>query len=183
MVLGWFVGEQRCPADWVSISIAGTDRIARITRSALRNASVAPTDAGFPASYRVEMQPTDSLKPHPSLLKQDLRPTKDRLLALEKLGEAIFLQPLLITKEGLIVDGYARWLIARGQQRATMLCCARYASLQSKRPCNASCKPISARNGGTLSAVCNSLSIWSLGSERRREPTKAPGAKKSFRQN
>ena len=109
--------------------------------------AASPTDDGFPASYRVEMRPTDSLKPHPSLLKQDLRPTNERLLALQKLGEAIFLQPLLITNEGLLVDGYARWLIARGQQRATMLCCARYASLQSKRPCNASCKLSAARNG------------------------------------
>jgi hypothetical protein len=37
-------------------------------------------------------------------------------------GEAIFEQPLLITRDNLIVDGYARWLIARRRQRATLLC-------------------------------------------------------------
>jgi hypothetical protein len=68
------------------------------------------------------MRKTDDLKPHPSLLKQNLSPTNERLLALEKLGEAIFEQPLLITQENLIVDGYARWRIARQQQRETMLC-------------------------------------------------------------
>src|ERR1019366_10568679 len=64
----------------------------------------------------------DALNPHPSLLKHDLMPTNERLLALEKLGEALFEQPLLITKQNLIVDGYARWLIARRQQRAMLLC-------------------------------------------------------------
>jgi hypothetical protein len=68
------------------------------------------------------MRRTDALKPHPSLLKQDLWPTKERLLALEKLGKAIFEQPLLITHENVIVDGYARWQIARHQQRDTLLC-------------------------------------------------------------
>jgi hypothetical protein len=39
------------------------------------------------------MRSTNTLKPHPSLLKLNLRPTNERLLALEKLGEAIFEQP------------------------------------------------------------------------------------------
>jgi hypothetical protein len=64
----------------------------------------------------------DTLKPHPSLLKLSHWPPEEQLLALEKLGEAIFEEPLLITKENLIVDGYARWLIARRQQRTTLLC-------------------------------------------------------------
>jgi hypothetical protein len=84
--------------------------------------AVAPSDAGDEAASRMAMRSTDSLKPHSSLLKQDLWPTEERLLALEKLGEAIFEQPLLITRDNLIVDGYARLLIARRQQRATLLC-------------------------------------------------------------
>lgn len=82
----------------------------------------APSNAGGKAAPRMAMRSTDTLKPHPSLLKENLWPTPERLLALEKLGEAIFEQPLLITKENLIVDGYARWRIARRQQRATLLC-------------------------------------------------------------
>lgn len=81
-----------------------------------------PSDAGDDAAARMVMRGTDALKPHPSLLKQNLWPTNERLLALEKLGKAIFEQPLLITQGNLIVDGYARWRIARNQQRDTMLC-------------------------------------------------------------
>jgi hypothetical protein len=84
--------------------------------------AVAPSDAGDEPAGRLAMRSTDTLKPHPSLLKLNLRPTNERLLVLEKLGEAIYEQPLLITRENLIVDGYARWLIARRQQRATLLC-------------------------------------------------------------
>jgi hypothetical protein len=84
--------------------------------------AVAPSDAGDVAAGRMVMRSTDTLKPHPSLLKLNLWPTNERLLALEKLGEAIYEQPLLITRENVIVDGYARWLIARRQQRATLLC-------------------------------------------------------------
>lgn len=84
--------------------------------------AVAPPDASSEAVPRMVMRRTDALKPHPSLLKQDLSPTNERLLALEKLGAAIFEQPLLITQENLIVDGYARWRIAHRQQRDTLLC-------------------------------------------------------------
>ena len=83
---------------------------------------VALPDASGETGVRLVMCPTDALKPHPSLLKQDLSPTKERLLALEKLGDTIFEQPLLITQENVIVDGYARWRIARQQQRETLLC-------------------------------------------------------------
>jgi len=79
-------------------------------------------DGGDEAACRMAMRRTDTLKPHPSLLKQNLQPTEERLLALEKSGEAIFEQPLLITKDNLIVDGHARWLIAQRRQRATILC-------------------------------------------------------------
>jgi hypothetical protein len=81
-----------------------------------------PSEAGDEAADRMAMRRTDTLKPHPSLLKQNLQPTEERLLALEKSGEAIFEQPLLITKDNLIVDGHARWLIAQRRQRATILC-------------------------------------------------------------
>lgn len=84
--------------------------------------AAAPSDSVDAAAPRMVMRGTDALKPHPSLLKQNLWPTNERLLALEKLGKAIFEQPLLITQENLIVDGYARWRIARNQQRDTMLC-------------------------------------------------------------
>jgi hypothetical protein len=84
--------------------------------------AAASPNASGEAVPRLEMRRTDALKPHPSLLKHDRWPTIERLLALEKIGEAIFEQPLLITQENLIVDGNARWRIARRQQRETLLC-------------------------------------------------------------
>ncbi len=84
--------------------------------------AVAAAKASVEAVPHMEMRRTDDLKPHPSLLKQGLSPTNERLLALGKLGETIFEQPLLITQENLIVDGYARWRIARQRERDTVLC-------------------------------------------------------------
>ncbi len=84
--------------------------------------AAAPSDSVDAVAARMVMRGTDALKPHPSLLKQNLWPTNERLLKLAKYGNAIFEQPLLITHENLIVDGYARWRIARQQQRDTILC-------------------------------------------------------------
>jgi len=84
--------------------------------------AVEPPDETGEAVPRMVMRRTDILKPHPSLLKQDLWPTHERLLKLAKCGNTIFEQPLLITHENLIVDGYARWRIARQKQRDTVLC-------------------------------------------------------------
>ena len=84
--------------------------------------AVAAAKASVEAVPHMEMRRTDDLKPHPSLLKQGLSPTNERLLPLGKLGETIFEQPLLITLENLIVDGYARWRIARQRERDTVLC-------------------------------------------------------------
>jgi ParB-like chromosome segregation protein Spo0J len=105
--------------------------------------AVASSDAGDEAAGRLAMRSTDTLKPHPSLLKLNLWPTQERLLALEKLGEAIFEQPLLITRENLIVDGYARWRIARSQQRATLLCieCPLTEQEALQRILQTSCRP------------------------------------------
>lgn len=107
--------------------------------------AVAPPDASYQAVPRMVMRATDALKPHPSLLKQDLWPTNERLLALEKLGDAIFEQPLLITQENVIVDGYARWRIAHHQHRDTMLC--QVCQLTEQEACNESYKPTAARSG------------------------------------
>jgi hypothetical protein len=93
-----------------------------VQQSLFDTSAVTPAEATVEAVPRMVMRRTDDLKPHPSLAKQNLWPTNERLLALEKLGDAIFEQPLLITHENLIVDGYARWRIARHHQRETILC-------------------------------------------------------------
>ena len=93
-----------------------------VQQSLFAVSAVAIENADDETYPRLAMRSTDTLKPHPSLLKQNLWPSNAWLLALEKLDEAIFEQPLLITRENLIVDGYARWRIARQKQHNTMLC-------------------------------------------------------------
>jgi len=45
-----------------------------------------------------------------------------QLSALIDLGEIAFQQPIVVTANGIIVDGYARWQLATRQGRETILC-------------------------------------------------------------
>jgi ParB-like chromosome segregation protein Spo0J len=62
------------------------------------------------------------LRPHPSYARLGLRVHASRLNALIELGEDAFLFPLIITSEGIVIDGYARMEVARLQGRATVEC-------------------------------------------------------------
>jgi hypothetical protein len=62
------------------------------------------------------------LRPHPSYIKHCLSVSASRLAALAELGDLAFVQPILVSRKGIIVDGYARWELARRQGRATILC-------------------------------------------------------------
>jgi len=62
------------------------------------------------------------LRPHPSYTKHRLSVLASRLAALAELGDLTFVQPILVSRKGIIVDGYARWELARRQGRATILC-------------------------------------------------------------
>jgi hypothetical protein len=84
--------------------------------------AVAGATGSDEAVGRTVMRSTTSLKPHRSLVNHGHWPTLERLLALEKLGDAIFEEPLLVTHENVIVDGLARWHIAQRRNRATLLC-------------------------------------------------------------
>jgi hypothetical protein len=45
-----------------------------------------------------------------------------QLSSLAALGRLAFREPIVITRKGIIVDGYARWELARRQGRQTILC-------------------------------------------------------------
>jgi hypothetical protein len=68
-------------------------------------------------SYRVE-----ELHPHPAYVRHHLMVPAHKLSALSEQGDLAFGQPLTITKGGTIIDGYARWELARYQGRSTLLC-------------------------------------------------------------
>src|SRR5712692_2813493 len=70
-------------------------------------------------TYRV-----DELHPHPSYVRHHLTVPASQLSALAEPGNLVFLEPLVITQEGTILDGYARWNLARLQGRLTLQCIA-----------------------------------------------------------
>ena len=64
----------------------------------------------------------DALQAHPGYLRHLLSVPVAKLSALSEAGDPVFREPLLVTKGGTIIDGYARWELARHQGRSTLLC-------------------------------------------------------------
>lgn len=62
------------------------------------------------------------LRLHPSYVQHEICVSAAQLSALSALGELAFRDPMVITSNGLIVDGYARFELAQRQGRATVLC-------------------------------------------------------------
>jgi hypothetical protein len=64
----------------------------------------------------------DELRPHPSYVRHQIAVPVPQLSPLVELGELVFLEPILITQDRTILDGYARWMLARRQGRQTLPC-------------------------------------------------------------
>jgi len=62
------------------------------------------------------------LRPHPSYARHNLSAPTFKLAALEEQGELGFSHPLLITQDKFIIDGYARWELAKRKGRPTLRC-------------------------------------------------------------
>jgi ParB-like chromosome segregation protein Spo0J len=68
--------------------------------------------------------PVSGLHPHPSYLRHKVPVVPAKLAALAAAGSRSLLDPLEITREGTILDGYARWEYARRTNRPTLPCIA-----------------------------------------------------------
>ena len=64
----------------------------------------------------------DELHPHPSYVRHHLAVPAFQLSALISRADLAFREPLVITQNRTIVDGYARWDFARQQGRLTLPC-------------------------------------------------------------
>jgi hypothetical protein len=64
----------------------------------------------------------DELRAHPSYLRHDLSVTASQLSALTAKGELAFRDPIVITQDRVVLDGYARWALARRQRREVLQC-------------------------------------------------------------
>jgi hypothetical protein len=66
----------------------------------------------------------EELRPHPSYVRNCLAVPSSQLSALVERGDRAFLEPLMITQDRTILDGYARFELARLQGRAALPCIA-----------------------------------------------------------
>jgi hypothetical protein len=83
----------------------------------LRNETGMELDSIRQVTYRV-----DELRPHPSYVRHHLTVPASQLSALAELGDLAFREPIVITRDRLIIDGYARVELARIQDRLTLPC-------------------------------------------------------------
>jgi hypothetical protein len=64
----------------------------------------------------------DELQPHPSYTRHSLTVHAYQLSAVAELGDLAFRDPLIITQDHIILDGFARWTLARLRGRSTLEC-------------------------------------------------------------
>ena len=64
----------------------------------------------------------DDLRPHPVYVRHSLSVAVDRLSHVAKLGNGAFQNPLVITTDRVVLDGYARWELARRKGRSVLDC-------------------------------------------------------------
>ena len=64
----------------------------------------------------------EELRPHPAYERHRFAVSPSRLSALAERGEFALDEPLMITKNRTIIDGYGRWALARRQGRTTVAC-------------------------------------------------------------
>ena len=71
---------------------------------------------------RLVMCRVDELRSHPSYIRHNLSVAPAQLSALAARGDLAFRDPLVITCDRVVIDGYARWQLARHQGRAVLPC-------------------------------------------------------------
>jgi hypothetical protein len=64
----------------------------------------------------------DELRAHPSYVRHRIAIDVSKLSALAQLGESAFQEPIAIARDNTILDGYARWELARRLGRGTLSC-------------------------------------------------------------
>lgn len=74
---------------------------------------------------RMTERRVEDLHPHPAYVRHHLGVPASKLSALVGVGDLAFREPLVVTDAGTIIDGHARWELARRQGRA-MLPCTEY---------------------------------------------------------
>ncbi len=84
--------------------------------------SSAPATPAESHPDRLIICPVDSLRPHPGYVRHHIAVPASQLSPLAESGYLVFREPLTITRDRTILDGYARWQLARLQGRPTLPC-------------------------------------------------------------
>ncbi len=119
----------------------------------------------------------DELHPHPSYVRHQLSVPASKLSALAERGDLAFREPIVITQGGIIIDGYARFELARRQNRTTLPC--RQYELTEAEALDRLVE--SHHRSGALNAFCRTLLALDLESwfkERARSNQRAGGRNK-----
>ena len=66
--------------------------------------------------------PPRDLRPHPSYARHGLGVFADKLSSVRARGILAFLEPLAVTRDRIIIDGYARWELAKELDHAMLHC-------------------------------------------------------------
>lgn len=74
------------------------------------------------SSKRLVIRRLGELKPHPSYLKHRICVSAPKLAGLAELGDDAFRDPILITRDCTIIDGYARVELAKLHNRVSLNC-------------------------------------------------------------
>lgn len=77
-----------------------------------------PTDNGG----RVVRRGTNEIRPHPAYIRLGLVVGTSQLSTVTGLGDLAFTEPVSITHEGVIFDGFSNWEVARLQHRSIVVC-------------------------------------------------------------
>jgi hypothetical protein len=102
---------------------------------------------------RLVVLSVDQLRPHPSYTRHQLSVSASQLTAILALGSLAFLQPIMVTQEGIVLDGYARWELARQQGRKSLLCLEFHLSEEE----SLRCLVLSHRPSPGFNGYCRSL--------------------------
>ena len=78
--------------------------------------------SGVDPKCRLVWRHVTELRSHPSYLRNGLAVPVVKVAALRELGDLAFREPITITRDRIIIDGYARWQIARESGRKLLLC-------------------------------------------------------------
>ena len=109
------LGGRNSAAEPLGVSSHATDR--PLLRGLAEPEWQRGDNPGQPVTCRL-----DELRPHPSYVQHHLTVPACKLSVLAERGDLAFREPLVITRDHTIVDGYARWELARLQGRATLPC-------------------------------------------------------------